>query len=214
LNSSFFPKVVGNVMKQREKASTPEINRYYHGLIAVVMLLICFCILTFPWAILTFIKKKDYHAAIEYLPYIAAISVFRAIQLYFAAPYTILKFMKPLPVMYLLVSLVKVVLMVLLIEKYSLYGVIAASVVSSVLEIVLMRITIGQRFRYAFNVGKMILAPVMLFLLIFGLEPFFGKTYPLVLHTFYMAACVTLLFWFYRNEIRLINPFQMFSTRR
>jgi O-antigen/teichoic acid export membrane protein len=213
LNSSFFPKVVGQIMQQKEKKSTPEVNRYYHGVIAIVMLLVCFCILTFPWAIETLIRKKDYHATIEYLPYIAAIFLFRAMQLYFAAPYTILKYMKPLPVMYLVVSLVKVGLILLLAEKYLLYGVIAASVVSAALEIILLRTAIGKRFKYSFNAGKMIIAPCGLFVLIFSLEPFFGQTYPYLLHGFYLLACGVLLFWFYRNEIRLINPLQMFSTR-
>lgn len=212
LNNSFFPKVVGQIMQQHEKQSTPQINRYYHGLIAVVMLVICVCIFTFPWAIETFIRNTNYHASIEYLPYIAVIYVFRAIQLYFAAPYTVLKFMKPLPIIYFFVSAIKVGLMVLLIGQYGLYGVIVSSVVSAVVEIVAMRVAIGERFTYSFNIGKMIVAPLALFALIFTLEPFFGQDHPYAVHGFYLFACVTILVWFYRNEIRLINPMRLFSS--
>ena len=45
LHSSFYAKVVGTVMAQPTKKSSPEINRYYHGLTAFVMLLICGSIL-------------------------------------------------------------------------------------------------------------------------------------------------------------------------
>src|SRR5690606_621718 len=55
LHSSFYPKVVNNIMSQKEKQSTPEMNRYYHGLTAIIMLCACIGIFSLPWLIETFV---------------------------------------------------------------------------------------------------------------------------------------------------------------
>jgi O-antigen/teichoic acid export membrane protein len=206
LHNSFYPKVVSTIMNQEEKVSTPEINRYYHGFTSVIMLLICFCILTFPWAIETFVARKDYHAVIEYLPYFAVIYIFRAIRLYFAVPYGILKHSKPLPGIYIFVSGLKILGIVLLVKNYGLYGLIAASVMSAIVEIILLKYVIRQRFVFRYNFYKIIGGPVLLFLLIIILEPLFGASHPYLLHSFYLLACLVMLFWIYRNDVKLIDP--------
>ena len=40
------------------------------------------------------------------------------------------------------------------------------------------------------------------------LEPIVGQSYPYTIHLVYLASCVGLLWWAYRNEIQLINPLQ------
>jgi hypothetical protein len=48
---------------------------------------------------------------------------------------------------------------------------------------------------------------LVLLLLIVTLEPTLGLLYPDLVHTFYLISCVGLLWWGYKNEITLINPF-------
>jgi O-antigen/teichoic acid export membrane protein len=206
LHNSFYPRVVSSIMGQTEKKSTPEINRYYHGFTAVIMVLICLCILTFPWAIETFVPRKDYHRVSEYLPYLAVIYIFRAIRLYFAVPYGILKHSKPLPGIYIFVSAVKVLMIIALVREYEIYGIVAASVLSAILEILLLKYTIRERFVFKFNFYKIVGAPLLLFLMIVILEPMYGSTNPYVLHSFYLLACLMMLWWIYRNDIKLIDP--------
>jgi len=207
LHSTIYPRVVSAVMAQDKKQSTPEINRYYYGLTAVVMLLVCGSILAMPWAIETFVKKDSYHAVIQYIPYLAVIYFFRTMRLYFSVPYGILKYTKPLPVIYLIVSGLKIVLIVLMIGRASIYGIIAASLISSVIEIVLLRTNLTKMFRFDFNIFKMLVAPLILLAVIFVLEPLAGIHHPYTVHLFYAASCGGLLWWAYRNEIGLINPF-------
>jgi O-antigen/teichoic acid export membrane protein len=206
LHNSFYPKVVSNIMSQTDKGSTPEINRYYHGLTAVVMLMICGSILVFPWAIDTFVHRSDYREVIPYIPYLAMIYIFRAMRLYFAVPYGILKYVKPMPVIYSAVSALKIVLTIVLISEFRIYGVIAASLASAVAEIILLRLNLRGKFHFRFNVFKIVLAPLLLFLLILVLEPVFGETDPVILHSFYMLFCLGILGWVYRNEVKLIDP--------
>jgi O-antigen/teichoic acid export membrane protein len=210
LHNTFYPKVVSTVVAQKQKGSVPETNRYYHGFIAVLMLLITGCILTFPWLIETFVNKKDYQKAIPLIPYIAVIYIFRAIRLFFASPYGIIKYTKPLPVIYGIVSVVKIGLTILLMTTYGLYGVIAASLIGAIVEIILLRFNIGERFIFSYNRFKILIAPIALFILIVVLEPLFGTEYAIMVHLFYVVACVFVLWLAYRNELKLLDPLKMF----
>jgi O-antigen/teichoic acid export membrane protein len=209
LHNTFYPKVVSAVMAQEVKASSLEINRYYHGFISVIMLLICVCVLTFPWLVETFVNKADYQSSTQYMPYIATIYVFRCIRLYFAAPYGILKYTKPLPMISAIAAIVKIGMTVLLITKFSIYGVIIASLLSAIVEILLLRFNIQGKFRFSYNYFKIIIAPITLIAIIMILEPFLGNVAPFILHLFYTLCCTILLAWVYRNEIRLLNPFKL-----
>lgn len=213
LHNSFYPKVVSTVMAQENKGSAPEINRYYHGFISVIMLLICSCILFFPWAINVFIEifadKPGYKESIQYLPYISVIYIFRAVRLFYASPYGILKYTKPLSWIYLTVSVIKISIMWIAINEYGLYGVIAASIIAAIAEITLLKATLRNRFRFQYNFFKILIAPGMIFIMIIILEPVFGNTAPDLLHLFYLLTCLVLLGWVYRHEIKLIDPFNI-----
>lgn len=211
LHNSFYPKVVSTLMAQPVKQSVPEINRYYHGFISVIMLLICLCILFFPWAIEIFLKifsnKPGYAESIQYIPYIGLIYIFRAIRLFYAAPYGILKYTKPLSAIYLIVSVIKVGFMWIAIKQYGIYAVIAASIIAAIVEIILLRTAIQKRFRFQYNLFKVVVAPLILFALVVVLEPLFGGGARDLTHLFYLLTCLLLLAWIYRNEIKLIDPF-------
>lgn len=205
LNNSSYPKVISAFMAQEKKHSTPEINRYYHGNTAAVMLMVCLTVFFFPLLLETFLAtKKSYLQAIPFIPYVASLYFFRMIRLYFAVPYSVLKYTKPLPAIYMIVSAVKIGAIILLLDRYHTYGVIIGSFCSVVVEIVLLRLFIQDRFTFRYNYFKMIVVPVSLFLMIIILEPLFGDAYGWLLHAIYLLTCGGLLWWTYRNEIRTL----------
>ena len=206
LHSAFYPKVVSAIMGQTSKGSTPEINRYYHGFTFVTLLLICFSILLFPWAVDLFVEKQSYRESIPYFPYIALIYTFRAMRQFFLAPYSIMKFTKPLPGVYLFVSAAKIVIILVLVRQLGLYGVIIASLASAIFEIVLLYFTIRGRFKFRFNIFKIVMVPVVFFVMVIVLEPLFGARAPVLVHGLYVVVCLILLGWVYRRELKLINP--------
>jgi O-antigen/teichoic acid export membrane protein len=207
LHSSFYPKVVSAIMAQDHKHSSPNVTRYYHGLIGIMMLGICGAILFLPWAIETFDHRNVYKESISYLPYLAGIYFFRTMRLFFTSPYSILKYTKPLPIIYLVVASLKIIIMLVLMTRFGIYGVIIASLTSALIEIVLLHRNIRTKFQFRFNVFKIVVAPMILFFLIIFLEPTLGKNHPFSIHLFYLLSCGGLLWWAYRHEIRLINPF-------
>ncbi len=209
LHNSFYPKVVSGIMAQQHKGYSPELNRYYYGYTSVIMLLICLCILFFPWAIEIFVDKPDYKESIRYIPYIAMIYIFRAMRLFYAVPYGIMKYTKPLSGIYLIISVIKISIILILVGKYGLSGIIAASIISSIVEIFLLRYNLGDKFTFKYNLFKIVIAPTIIFLLILVLEPVLGKSMPDGVHIFYVFMCLVLLGLAYRKEIRLIYPLKM-----
>ena len=209
LHNSFYPKVVSTIIAQETKGSAPEVNRYYHGFIALIMLLICGSILVLPLAIELFVDKAGYRQSIEFIPYLSLIYVFRAVRLFYATPYGILKHTRPLSGIYLAVSVLKIVLMWITIKPYGLYGVIFASIVAAVVEIFLLHSGIRSRFAFHYNRLKILVVPGIIFICILVLEPVLGDTAPNLVHSFYVLGCLMLLGWVYRHEIKLINPFNI-----
>jgi O-antigen/teichoic acid export membrane protein len=209
LYSSFAPQVISIISGQSEKQSTKVINRYFNGMTVVVMLLVSLCILCFPVVIDVFISKPDYRLAVQYIPYIAIIYLFKTMRLYFGIPYGILKYTKPLPLIYLVVSGTKISAMFLLIRYLGVYGVVLSSLLSYWIEVVLLFFNGRGRFKFDFNFYKMIVAPVALAVFIVTTEFLLGETYPIVIHGSYIVVCVTLILWTFKNEILILDPFKI-----
>ncbi|MGC3948654.1 MAG: lipopolysaccharide biosynthesis protein [Chryseolinea sp.] len=212
LQSAFYPRVVSQLMGKTDQRGAEEVNRYYHGLIAVVMLLVTGSILAFPIAIKVFVlklfsNKAAYADAVQYIPYIAVIYLFKVIRMYFAIPYNTLKYTRPLPVIYMIVVAVKIVLMIVLMQKMQIYGAVAASLASAAVEVYLMKRFMKGRFIYRYNVYKVVVAPTMLLLLIIAVEPLVPGDWKWLAHTIYFILCFGLLLWTYRNELKWVNPF-------
>lgn len=212
LHNSFSPKVVSAVTEQTVKGSTPEINRYYHGLTALVMLMISSGILILPFAVNFIDQDRGYGDAVQYFPYVAILYVLKSMRLFFAVPYGILKYTKPLPVIYFFISVVKIGLMVLLIRSFEIYGVVASTLISAVLEILLLRYVLRKRFNFQYNIFKIVIAPLMLLTVVLILEPLLGKDFAWELHLFYLVVTVGFLLWGYRNELKLFNFTRILSS--
>lgn len=204
LYNSFYPKVIGAVMRQQQKKSTPEINRYYHGLIAVVMVLVCLAVLFFTLIVDVHLIHSGYELALQYLPLIGIVYLIRVIRYYFAFPYGALKYSKPLPVIYTVISLFKFAMILLLIEEYEVYSVIMAAVLSSLLEILLLWYFIRAKFEFNFNKLKILLAPLLLAVII-GLFEWFHILATHLMYGLYIVLCAMILGLLYRNEIKVLG---------
>ncbi len=96
--------------------------------------------------------------------------------------------------------------MVVLIRQLTVFAVIVASLVSAMVELILLRNGLKRMFHFKFNLVKLVIVPMILFLVIIIMEPLLGVKYPYPVHLFYVISCTGLLWWAYRNEIEAINP--------
>lgn len=209
LHSSFYPKVVKEVMAQADKGSSITINRYYYGLVAIIMMVVCSAILILPFLVewlATYSGKLEYMEAIVFIPYIASFYLLKSLRLYFSAPFGILKYTKPLPVIYAVAVVVKIVGMILLMNQFTIMGVIIASLLSMVIEIVLLHASIKDQFAFSFNAFKILVAPLLLMVLILVAESLLPYSAQLLAHVFYCVVCGGILVWVYRLELKQLNP--------
>lgn len=210
LYNSFYPRVISAVMEQEKKQSTPEINKYYHGLVASIMLMVCLAILAFSMAVDFGILGSGYEESLLYLPLIGMIYLVRSMRYYFTMPYGALKYSKPLPVIYLGVSIFKILIIVILVRQFDVYAVIAAALVSSLVEVYFLWRGIRGKFAFKFNKVKIIIAPLTLAALIaVSQRLFYVGSY--VNYSIYLLACLVILTLLYRRE--LLSLIQKKTTR-
>lgn len=208
LHSSFYPKVVKEIMEQKTKGSSPTINRYYNGLIAVIMLVVCAAIFILPFGVEWLadqFNKPGYKDSMEFIPYIALLYLFRCVRLFFGYPYSVLKYTKPLPLIYFAAAVVKIAGMLILIKHYGVMGVVLAGMMSQVVEMILLYRQVKDRFLFHFNVVKVVVAPLVVFIVILLLELILPKDFRIGAHVSYLLLCFLLLVWVYRNELKQID---------
>ncbi len=177
-------------------------------MVSVILLAICGTILVVPPGINLFVHKTGYAEAVQYIPYVAVLFVFKAIRLYFVLPFGVLKKMRRITALSLIVNLVKIVLMALLIPRWQLYGVIAASLLALVTEVALLWYYLRADYRVAFNGFKLMIGPFLVVFMVLAAEPVIGVQLPLVTHVVYGLVTVGLLWFAYRNELKTLDPFK------
>lgn len=206
LYNSFYPKVIGLVNQQTKgkKSSTIIINRYYHGLISVSMLLVSLSILFFPLLFESGLLRAGYREAWTYIPLIGVVYLLRSIRYYFSFPFGALKYNKPLPYIYLGVSIIKITLMFLFIKTLHVDAVIFSAMISSAAEIYLLNYSMKDRFIFNYNPLKIVAAPVLLGALILVSEFYLPINHHLK-HGLYFLFTSIVLFVLYRQEISQIK---------
>lgn len=206
LNASVSPQVIKLLNREPVKGSSVEINRYYYGVVSVILLAVCITILAMPIGIDLFITKTDYALAKQYIPYVAVLYVFKAIRVYFVLPFSVLKKMQRMTALSFTINVLKVGLMALLIPAWQLYGVIAASLLAFAVELVLLWYFLRQDYHIAFNGFKLMVGPLLMVLVIIVAEPLIGVRASLALHILYGCLTVGLLWFAYRNELKMLKP--------
>lgn len=205
LYSAFLPKVLSTLVEQKDNSTSSIINRYYHGYTAFTMILVCGVLIFFPVMFDWFNIQPEYRDALRYAPGLAALYIFKALRVYFALPYTALKYSKPLPGMYAVIIGVKFALMWALLDRYQVQGVIIASTASAVVDIVLLEWVIRSKFSFQFNKFKLLIMPLLLWLVIIIGELTLANDYPFFARVGYMVVCLILLYWAYRKEIKVLD---------
>jgi O-antigen/teichoic acid export membrane protein len=209
LHSAMLPRVIKLIHMEGPKGTSLEMNRYYHGFIAVVMIVVCGAIWIIPMAIdwlSMYLEKPDYMLSTDLVPYIAVLYIGRAIRLFFGLPYSILKYTKPLPVIYIMVAIVKIGGMILLIKDLGVMGVIISSAASILVEMLLLYMLSKNRFNFRFNTYKIIIAPAILIGVILMGEVTGLLAYESLRHFIYCVLCMLVLFMVYRVELKNIRP--------
>jgi O-antigen/teichoic acid export membrane protein len=200
LNATINPQVVKIISSQVVKQATVEINRYFYGLVAVMMIMICVTVFAVPVGIDWFVSATRYGEALQYLPYLAVLFVFRAVRLYFVVPYSVLKQMRPLTLLNFVVAVLKIALMIWLVRIWYIEGIIMSAALAFMFELVLLRKFLLPYYQIQFNAFKLMIAPFLILLMIVCAEPWIPAGYGWLAHGVYAVVCALVLAVAYRNE--------------
>lgn len=203
--NSFFPKILSHSSDQALAGSSIEINRYYHGLTAAIMIMVSGTILVLPVLITVLVKKPGYSESVDFVPYASLVFLLRGMKFFFGLPYNTMKHSKPLPVIFMIVAVGKVAVSYLLIKQFGIYGAIAATVMAAGGEVVLLWLWMRAKFAYFFNPLKLIIGPLLLMVTVLVSEPLLHFSFPWQAHLGYVLLTCLLLVWLYRKEIVLLD---------
>ncbi|HEU5291880.1 MAG TPA: oligosaccharide flippase family protein, partial [Cyclobacteriaceae bacterium] len=199
LHSAIVPKVIRLIHAQEPKGTSLEINRYYNGFVAVMMMVVCAAVWIVPIAIdwiSSYLNRPAYQLSSSVIPYIAILFIARSVRLYFSLPYSLLKYTKPLPVIYSIISIIKIGGMVLLVKEYGINGVIISTAASIVVEVLLLFVLSKDRFNFHFNPYKILIAPAIVIFTIAIIEATFKGNDNLI-HFLYCVVCFFVLLFVY-----------------
>jgi O-antigen/teichoic acid export membrane protein len=162
LGASLSPRVVRLLSEQTgSKGSTPEVNRYFYGLLVVMMMAIGIMLAVLPPAFNLLVHKEGYYQALDYVPFIAVLFLFRSWRLFFVIPLSALKRTGRLAIVTLLVAAVKAAGIAVLLPAYNLYGVIVAALMAGAAELLLLWALLRPYFKLQFNAVKLLVAPLV-----------------------------------------------------
>lgn len=208
LNASINPRVVSRLSQQQTKSSSPEINRYFYGLVAAMVLTICLVIVAIPPVLNFFVEKSEYFLAVQYIPFLALMYILKSERLYFVVPYVVLKKMKTLTSLNFFVAVLKVLVMVWFIVEWQLLGVIFSGFLAYAIEIVLLWYFLKTAYVMRFNFFKLFGMPLLILGVIMMTE-WTMRSYPVEwIRLSYGGLCAILMFIAYRNELKLLKPFK------
>jgi O-antigen/teichoic acid export membrane protein len=101
--------------------------------------------------------------------------------------------------------------MIVLVIKWQIFGVIVSSACTYGIEIILLWYYLKEDYVMKFNAFKLMIGPLLLFLMIVLIEPSVPVQYLSVVHVAYGLVCAVLLWFAYRNELKLITPSKIFK---
>lgn len=215
LGSSIAPKIFGVIKDQDLKGSTPELNKYFSGFNAFALLLIPASTFFIP-LILPFLISKDYESSYIFLSVLNIGFASRGLYNYFLTPIYLFKKTSILPKMYLITAIFQIIISIILIKHFGIWGAVAANLFTKIIQNYLLYLGARKYFTFRFSTMKFIWLPLFVTTLIIFSEYFVSQQNLNLVRFSQMAFTYLLVFLFYRNEARdlLKDLYGKFSFRK
>jgi len=195
------PKVYTIWKDQHLNRSTIEVNRYYNGLTAFVLLLIPLFVLLAPILIPLVIKKEIYYQAFGLLAILAAGYASRIWFYMFMAPLMFFKRTKVMPRIFAASAIFEIVAAIFMIQWLGLMGAVWVNFLVKPLQALLLYLESRKVFHYSFNPWKIIYLPVIFMSLVLVSEAFITNQTRILFHAAQLLASILLVWFAYRREL-------------
>jgi O-antigen/teichoic acid export membrane protein len=215
MGSSVWPKVYGLIKDKQLTGSTPELNKYFSGFNAFSLLIIPASTFLIPLILPLFISK-DYEASFIFLSVLNISFASRGLYNYFLTPVYYFRKTNVLPKIYLITAVIQIVISIILIKQFGIWGAVAANLITKVIQNFFLFMVARKFFTFKFNLFKFIWLPIIVTMVVICSEYFVSKYNLHFVRLFQMAFSYLLVYIFYRNEVRelLKDLYTKFIFRR
>jgi O-antigen/teichoic acid export membrane protein len=181
--------------------STPEENKYHHLFTLVTIMLVALSIFGLPILVTLIVKNQAYYAALTYIPYIAAGCAFRAIYNIFTNPVYYFKKTSLLPRMFVVSAFIQVVLGIVLIKYFGVWGAIWSTLLVKPMQIIVLWMGTKELFDFKFNITKVIILPVVYIVGMFAIYQLPGGGNYIIPGSLQLVWAIILILIAFRKEI-------------
>ncbi|HBX51156.1 MAG: hypothetical protein A2275_13560 [Bacteroidetes bacterium RIFOXYA12_FULL_35_11] len=215
LGAAFLPKVYDLWKKNNLTESTPEVNRYYNGYTAVILLIMPLFTLVIPLIIPFFVKNNAYYQSFDFLALLTVGFATRGIYTMFIAPVLYFKKTKVLPLIYFITAIIQVILSIILIKHYGLIGAVWAAVITKPIQVLFLFYESKKFFTFKFNKFKIIYLPSFYILLVIIMEIFIDPKFRNWSALIQLVVISLSVLYIYRNEFSLLlDSIKQFTRKK
>jgi len=201
LGSSIAPKIFGLIKDQDLKGSTPELNKYFSGFNAFALLLIPVSTFSIP-LFLPLLISKDFEASYIFLAVLNIGFASRGLYNYFLTPIYLFKKTSVLPKMYFITALIQILISILFIKYFGIWGAVAASLLTKIIQNYLLYLAARRFFTFRFSAVKFIWLPLFVTIIIICSELLVTQHNLNLIRFGQMIFTYLLVYVFYKHEVK------------
>lgn len=200
LSSAYMPKVYELLKKDNLFHSTPDLNKYFSAFNALSLLLITLSTFILP-LIMPFLIPKNYAPTYLFLALLNISFASRGLYNYFLAPIYFHRKTKVLPKVYTYTATIQIILSIILIKYFSIWGAIWANLITKIIQNIFLYQESHKFFNFKFNVNKLIGLPLLVTVIIIITEYFATFDNIHWIHLIQLIITTFLVWYVYRNEM-------------
>lgn len=203
MGSSIAPRIFGIIKDQNLTGSTPELNKYFSGFNAFALLVIPASTFFIP-LILPLLISKDYEASFIFLSLLNIGFASRGLYNYFLTPIYLFKKTSVLPKMYLVTAVFQIIISVVLIKYFGIWGAVAANLITKIIQNFLLFLASRKFFNFSFSMMKFVWLPLIVTVVITCSEYFVTNHNIHLIRLLQMAFTYLLVYIYYKHEVRAL----------
>jgi len=201
LSSSIMPKVYSIVKENGIAVSTPEINKYFSALSAIMIIVIPLNYLLIPYIVPFIVFKPEYYKSFALLPILSMSFFSRPMYSFYLMPIYYFEKTRKLPWILLKSTAIQIVLIILGVKYFGTMGAAIVFMLSGFIQLYFLKLESQKVFRFTFNHKKMIYLPLIYIAVSLVIEIIAVKTQLPFLRFSEFFIAMIMVFYLYKPEI-------------
>ena len=204
LYSTISPKLLNYLISTNKRKSDQFYNSYFNSLTGFTILIIPFTVLIIHLIIPIFHVKQDYLISLKYVGLISISFLTRSLLLMFNTPLYAFKKTYMLPKIFGIAAVIQLIISLIFIKYFGLMGAICSMILNKPIQVILTFWQTKKFFSFSFSANKMILMPMIFFILFIGLELITFRYNGLIFYCFELLIAIILVTFFFKNELKIL----------